>query len=462
MSIFNFDFNGQKFEVQGPPGATEAQARAVFEKQASTGALVGLDPGSVLNAASQAVAGLTAAGGQVVQALTGAPGLANGSLGSPYSAAGKSFTASLNSGTSTVKDSLASISKTLGSTAVTNGIAIDDFAKQASALVPISGLSGIDVRAALAQASTIAGQGFTAVTDTVGVGKFGFDATQLETAGLLKTGTVATYLAGNINTLTNVLKSPAVWTGKNGINNLDNLLNNPSVQNLTQQDLMSSGLASIKQLGIPVDQLSAKTLGGLSLNAAKSAANTLQGIQNNLPANAQAQFDIALKDGAYAIGVAEQKLNDALTQTAPPGEAENTVNRQTVDAATTRVVGNDKVPSFDYGSQPADPVLVDENKALRKVIRALLERIIEVNASEAMPDQADAKSAQLGAIAKELNTVEARVTALKARALNATPYSASFIKKLEEEIADIISAINNISTLQKYLRQLKQQSQQNA
>ena len=87
------------------------------------------------------------------------------------------------------------------------------------------------------------------------------------------------------------------------------------------------------------------------------------------------------------------------------------------------------------------------------MIRALLERIIEVNASEATPDQADAKSAQLGAIAKELNTVEARVTALKARALNATPYSASFIKKLEEEIADIISAINNISALQKYLRQ---------
>jgi hypothetical protein len=35
------------------------------------------------------------------------------------------------------------------------------------------------------------------------------------------------------------------------------------------------------------------------------------------------------------------------------------------------------------------------------------------------------------------------------------------MKKLEEEIADIISAINNISTLQKYLRQLKRQSQQN-
>ena len=71
MSIFNFEFGGKKFEIQGPPGATEAQARAVFDQQAKTGALVGLAPGDVVNATSQARAGLTSALGPLSQQSSG-------------------------------------------------------------------------------------------------------------------------------------------------------------------------------------------------------------------------------------------------------------------------------------------------------------------------------------------------------------------------------------------------------
>ena len=151
-----------------------------------------------------------------------------------------------------------------------------------------------------------------------------------------------------------MLKSPAVWTGKGGINNLDSLLSNPAAQNLTQQNLMSSGLATAKSLGVPTDQLSASSLGGISSVFAKESAAGADWIRGKLPPDKQADFDAKFNDAKFAVNTAEQKLNDAVVQQAPPGEAINTVSRQTVNAATTRVVGNDKVPDWEYSKPPAD------------------------------------------------------------------------------------------------------------
>jgi hypothetical protein len=348
MSNFVFDYLGKKFNIQGPPGATEAQARAVFEQQSKTGALVGLESGDVINAAKQAQGGLAAASGQVSQALSGVPGLTSGALGPAFSSAGKEFSSVLGSATSVAQQTLSGITKVISGTPVTNGINLADFAKQTPSLTSISGLSGIDVRSAMSQASTLVGQTTSEFSDAAGVGKFGFNASQLENAGLLKTGTVASFLNQGTNSLTSVLKSPAVWTGKDGINNLDGLLNNPAVQNLTQQNLMSSGLNVVKQLGIPIDKLNPKALAGVSLNAAKSPTDTLAWAKGELPANVKSQFDTVAKDASFAVDFADKKLNDAVAQLAPPGEAEDTVDRATVDAAVTRVFGNDKIPNLDY------------------------------------------------------------------------------------------------------------------
>ena len=350
---------GKKFEIQGPPGGTEAQARAVFDKQVNTGALVGFKPGDELNAVKQASSGLAAAAGQVTQAISGTPGLTTGALGTAFSSAGQQFTAALGSATSVAQQTLTGITRSLAGTPVTNGINIAEFAKQVPSLTSISGLNTQDVRAAMSQTSTLVGQATSQFSDTLGVGKFGFDASQLENAGLLKTGTVATYLSQGANQLTNVLKSPAVWTGKDGINNLDSLLSNPAAQNLTQQNLMSSGLNAVKQLGIPVSQLNTKSLAGVALNAAKSPTDTLAWAKGQLPADLKSQFDIVAKDAAFSVDFAEQKLNDAVAQLAPPGEAEDTVDRATLDAAVTRIFGNDKIPEPNYGPSTKDSLSDD-------------------------------------------------------------------------------------------------------
>lgn len=352
------------FEVTGPPNMTREQAFAIFQKQASAGGLTGFQPGDILSAQTQAADGLEAAKAELTQGFAGFPGTDKGvqnQIASIAESAKQSLAAGntgnlqsrITNGGTILQQTTAKIGSLFGEP-VTNGIDVADFAKTATAVMPMAGLGTTDVRATVASVSAATGQNFDQITNSVGVGKFGFDATQLETAGLLKPGTASTFLNQGSNDLTSVLKSPAVWTGAGGITGLDSFLSNPAAQNLTQQNLMSSGLATAGALGVPLNELSPKSLAGISSVFAKDSVAAADWIRGQLPPGKQADFNAKFKEAQFAVNTAEQKLNDAVLQQAPPGEAENTVNRKTVDAATSRVVGNNKVPNIEYTKSPID------------------------------------------------------------------------------------------------------------
>ena len=453
------------FEVSGPPNMTREQAFAIFQKQASAGGLTGFQSGDILSAQTQAADGLEAARAELTQGFAGFPGTDQGAqnqLVSIAESAKQSLAAGntgnlqsrITNGGTILQQTSAKIGGLFG-VPVTNGIDVANFAKTATAVMPMSGLSATDVRATMASVGAATGQNFDQITNAVGVGKFGFNAPQLETAGLLKPGTASTFLNQGSNDLTSVLKSPAVWTGAGGITGLDSFLSNPAAQNLTQQNLMSSGLATASSLGVPLNGLNAKELGGISSVFAKDSAAGADWIKGQLPPDKQADFDTKFKEAQFAVGTAEQKLNDAVLQQAPPGEATDTVDRTTVDAAATRVVGNNKVPNTNYGNEKADQTLVDENKALRKEIGALITRIIDVNAQNVTAATAEAAIAQMTAIRNSLETVREKAISLRTRTLNAKPYSESLYQKLNEELADIVAAINNINDYIRIYRQLK-------
>ena len=407
------------FEVKGPPGMTFEQAKAIFDKQVKTGALVGFKSGDTLSAATQAADGLALAKAQLSQALTGVPGLnglsgnfaaaltaggvdlttgriasvdaafASGSL----SAAGGALGTSINSAAATIGGaggalggSLAGISAGLtgavgpavssitgaitgaagqigtvatqaintintaiAGTAVTSPIDVANFVKQIPALGPIANMSFTDVTAVMAQAKNLVAQGTDVLSNTKGLGSFGLDVQQLETAGILKPGTSA-LATGAGSTITDMLKSPAVFTGKDGIKDVQSLLSNVTKQAEIQQTLMAKGLVDLAAVGIPIDKLSAQGVAGVSLSAAKNVLNT-ENLLKGLPvsADAKAEFDTAVRDGAYAVNLAETKVPEVFKAIDFPIPATDTVNRQTLDAATTRVLGNDKIPEPNYG-----------------------------------------------------------------------------------------------------------------
>lgn len=350
--MFTFiDSLGKKFEVKGPTNLTLDQAKQIFDKQASTGSLTGLKPGAILSAATQAKAGLTSALAQVGQFASGV----TGALGAGITGAAGAIGSKITGAVSGAKDLLSKASSAVTgaiSTPSTGGIDLAKYAKQATALAPVAGMSVPQVTGVLAQAKNIVGQAADKMTNTKGVGSFGFDLKQLETAGIVKPGTSSLVAAGSKLTasITSVLKSPSVFTGKDGITDSKSLLSSLPSQDKIQQELMAKGSAALKSVGASLDKLSPANAAGLALSAAKSLPNTETFIKGlPLPADIKASINTKIKDGAFAVNLTDIKIPAIFKAETTPKPAADTTNRETLNAAANRILGNDKIPKSNYG-----------------------------------------------------------------------------------------------------------------
>lgn len=457
--------SARTFDVDGPPGMTREQAFEIFKKQYDTGSLTGFSSGDILSAQTQAADGLAGAKAMVGQSLSGPPGFDRGALDSFQSIA-QSTKQSLAAGTTgglqnqigvgaSVFNQFAGKTAALFGDAPPNPISTADFATTPTALMPMSGLSTQDVRATVSSVAAGVGQGYTEFSNDKGVGRFGLDATQLETAGLLKPGTASSFLNQGANDLTTVLKSPAVWTGKGGINNLDSLLNNATAQCSTQQQCMSQGLGIASSLGVDTAALGPQALAGTAAVFGKNSAAGADWIRGQLPPDQQAEFNAKFKDAEFAVGSADEKFNDAMNQMAPPGEAVDTVDRETVNAAVTRLFGNDKIPPIDYSDTTPrlTGALFGEQRAIINLVADQRAKFDTVNSTDATAQNANEKMAKLSEITKKLNDLSKRAKAQIADIKKLPQPVESAIIEMEETLANILALIDDIRVL--YLPNLR-------
>ena len=498
MSEFKFSLDAlspgavrEVFTIKAPPGMTFDQAKAIFDKQASTGSLTGLKVGDALSAATQATQGLSSAAASLSQAASGiggtvsgalqgalknipggvagaASGIANrltGGLGAPgilqaASALPSSIAGAVNSGISVAKQTLGGIqSAAAGALAPTAPIGIPDFAKQMPALGSISNLSVSDVTASLASASRSIGQVANQVSNSIGVGKFGFDGSQLEAAGVIKPGTVSQFLSSGANTLTSVLKSPTVFTGKAGITSLKDLLGSLPKQETIQQELMSNGLTAVKALGIPTDKLSIGALAGTALNAAKSITNTMDWAQGKaLASDVKTALNETARNASFAVDFAETKVDDAMKQLVPGEPVFDTVNRVTLNAAAIRVIGNPKIPPVEYNNTP--PKITTSELGIEFGIAVEQTNAI-LDQSTITLSKSDAKRARLNSYGKDIadlesyindyNAVDGRLQGLLRQAKLAN--DSALVAKIEKEQRRIAEAIKVTESAIDVLRQ---------
>ena len=455
MALFTFTTPaGKTFEIKGPEGLSFAQAQQIFNKQLDTGSLVGLRPGDVLSAASQAAAGLKSAQaslGQAVSKITGALGsgisTATGAIGSVIKDAGAAAGSIASKASAAVSSALASAGG-----APVAGINTADFVKQATALAPIGSMNVTQVTGVLAQAKNLAAQAYDKMTDLKGVGSFGFDLKQLEASGIIKPGTSRLVEAG-ASSLTSILKSPSVFTGKDGITSAKSLLSSVPTQDKIQQGLMATGVAGMKSLGIPTDSLDPSKLAGLSLGAAKSLPNVdslVKGLP--LPANVKAGLDTAIKDGAFAVKLTDLKIPPAVKLEEIPVVASATVNRETVTAATSRVLGNEKIPPPEYGPKPETGTTVNDiiesfnkvNALISSVFTKLQDIETQLIALEAQPTVTEAEwdlvNGQYQIVRAEFNNSTVRADAFSLYA--AAPASVQTTTKTLYNI--LVDRVNNL------------------
>ena len=394
MATFNFTLpNGKPFEVKAPPGFSLEQAKAVFDKQAETGSLVGLKPGMVLSAATQAAQGLASAQALLTQAQAGfgdalaaAKGAAGGAIAGSLADVASGLTGAVGQAVSAAgvasvvtggaATAINTINGILANAPVVNEINFADFATQISGVAQIGPLTVPDVTAVLAQVRKLVDQTGTIVTDAKGLGEFGLTPAQLEAAGILKPG-MAKFVADGASSITDLLQSPAAFTGKDAITGVQDILNNLVKQGLIQQDLMKKGLDALKAFGIPADLLSAAGAAGSIVNAAKDPLAAVA-LLKNLPgigADLANELTRNIKAGGWAAAL-QAKIPPIFKAEIVPVPTANTVNRDTVNAAVTRVLGNPKIPEPNYGPPERPPGLDAEvTEALTKASTAITEGI---------------------------------------------------------------------------------------
>jgi len=231
---------------------------------------------------------------------------------------------------------------------VGNGIDVSSFLNQGLAELTVGNLNLNQVTGLLAQASLDVGQAFDVISTDLGIGEFGFTATQLESAGFLKPGTVLNFLQDPAQ-LETILKSPSVWTGKDGVSNLIGLLADPKLQALTQNEIMVTALDGLRSVGILTGNESSQDLASFVQVAAKfGVETTAQWIQGTAPADLISQINTVAKNAQYAVNFVDTRASELVVQGTQIGGFTGTVQRDSVDQAVANIINNPKVPLPDF------------------------------------------------------------------------------------------------------------------
>ena len=382
-SKFTFNFGGENFTVNAPVGTTEAQARAIFDQQASTGSLTGLKSGQTLDAAKQFAGGLLAAASQlnVSQLASGLSGLSGG-IGSGISSALGAVTRLTGGTTGGITSAALGAASRLTGVPIKNPMNVADFVKVGVGSVKeIGALSSTQVQGLLGQAAASTKQLVSDYSLDKGIGQFGINPAQLEQTGYLKPGTLAQYtknaqvtqadideaqrvnasggsttpeLIASNRKIKDVLNVSGVWTGKGGVSNLTSLVGDATKQLSVQSNIMETGYKSLEKAGVITAGTAKDAIGGLVQSAGKvGAALTAAWSKGTAPAGAVDAINNLAKQGLTAVNFTDFKLPAGASGEQIATGVTNTVNRKVLNQSVTAFIGDAKVPSIDYGQPVA-------------------------------------------------------------------------------------------------------------
>jgi hypothetical protein len=238
---------------------------------------------------------------------------------------------------------------------------------------------------------------------------------------------------------------------------------------------MAKGVAGLGALGVPVNNLSAQGLGGLALSAAKSLPNTEAFVKGlPLPADVKSTIDSNIRDASFAVNLVDNKMPPAFKATDIPIPATDTVNRETLNAASVRISGNEKIPPPNYGPREENTQVNTEEYVSKAAIltnqyinvagrglEAVSSKLAELENQQTITQQAydavnnefqsirQAYNAQGPALAAEVNSLYLRLSVTQQRVVdtfdNSPKKTASVISYLLEQSKQIKERLRTLA-----------------
>jgi hypothetical protein len=424
----------QTVVISGPTNLSRDAAQRIFNQQLASGSLIGLRAGDVISAATQVANGLIAAESQLLQQIAQTPSQSQQPLPAK------------------------TIAAVIATYPVTDSITVADYSKQPPATEGIGGLSAVQITSVLAQLHKLVNQPAAVLTQQ-GLGRYALSVPQLAAAGYVKASALALWESGQGSTV-GVLKSPNVWTGLDGIKTAQELLLAENTQQQIQLDLMAAALTYLQDIGISIENLPPRSQAGALLSAAKAPEIAVSWLNGQpVPAEAATLFSQYVRDGAYAVDFADSKVNNAMVNEAEPVGVTNTTDRARLDAATNRIVGNAKVPPLVYGSEPVNPVLLDQFNSLQASFVNTQELVNAVAQQTTTTQNALIRQNKLESYKTTLTTLKSQVSVLRQQASTSLPISTGLIAQIDLLLKQIDNLIAKINSSVQFVEQAKAQLQ---
>jgi len=286
MSTFKYTLaSGATFTVTAPAGTTQAAADKIFYSQVAAGTFVGYNPGDTLTSAQAAINSFG-----ITRLQRGTAGVNDQTVISIVS--GQPIVASLPSG----RLALSPIQSPINDTAYIQVTSNPEQGLLSLPLAPVvptnanypvpnpnysGGLNSQQVQALMAQLANIVKQPYNVITQTLGLGKYGFNSQQLERVGYVKPGYSDRYCRLNSSTQANpsnfvsFMKSPSPWTGLNGVESLQDILTNEDRQNQIQLALMQQSYSQLVNSGVIIPARAKVTTPSISTGQVYSSSGQL-------------------------------------------------------------------------------------------------------------------------------------------------------------------------------------------
>jgi len=201
------------------------------------------------------------------------------------------------------------------------GIDVGDLSSQTRPVDGIGSLNADQLGTVLAQKSkTVASQNSLTIDEvasrinvgtdltTSGVGKYATNVYSLENSGFLKPGTVERFI-DNPSQLESVLSSTSVWTGKEGIESVNNVLGNQNLQSVIQNNVLTDSFNGLTSSGILSGSESPDVVAGVTSVAAdfgvSGVSDWLSGASNPIDS---VNMDNIARGGQYSVNFVDTKL----------------------------------------------------------------------------------------------------------------------------------------------------------
>ena len=225
MAIYNYTLpSGARYVVDAPTGTTQAQADYIFYSQVAAGSLVGYTRGQTLSSPATKLTKF-----ELSRLDRGTAGVDNVAILAIISAA-----------------SVVATVPSLINVPLKNPITVADFAAVTSgggSVTPVGPLTPTETQAVIAQIANLVDQPYDVISTDQGIGEYGLGTPQLEQTGYLKPGT------SNYPNFNCAVSSPSVWTGKDGVYSLNDVLTNPTLQTKMQTQVMQTSYDSLTAAG---------------------------------------------------------------------------------------------------------------------------------------------------------------------------------------------------------------------